>query len=927
MNSGNRQLLNPDRHLRAGCYYFHFEPTYPYWGENDPPQDREREVREYAGTMRVVHYNNEGTVALTPTETKNGKVGLVVNISGDLYAMPPSYQVPDGDQIPIFPIGEYRFYLLANKIEEGEKGEFILYLESYEFSSAAGSQPCPIEARLKWSAAPAASISAFDYLEGSVFAEDGSKIGEMSLKWISDYLRRAILEIDRVNDVRTPSDNYSGLEEELVKGLEQTTWAKVFERGGWLMKAENSDQPAEPATKTWRESELHRALPELRDSFDVDREWRYQMFCVGTVEDGGRGYEFDAEGGPKNSGLFASVVLAAKYEFSRSETETDAANLPWGAALGGRTLDETPAYFRTAVHELGHALNLEHNFSTAGFMATTDAIREIAERRRTQINGEKGGKEDPNGEIDVLKEIEWQFAPDDLERLRHWPDVVVRPGAKRPKFVLPGIDTFRFDALFGGAAEDAAETNLQFEIKPYRESVPLGAPVRILTELWNIGETPLKVPKLRLKAGNIYGQVESRSKQVRTFQALSGPDDELGMETLEKRTSVKGSLTLLGGPEGALFPGPGSYKVTVCLQVYRRGGYIELKKSTEVRVEPYIDDKQRRVAELLLNSGPALVNFVIGDGLAEGEQAINLALNNPILGPHYAVVSLKRLCRAVGMIGGSLDTALIVLAKGQPVLTRPEIHDGLNKGQTPEELRERREPVLTDTEMAGLVNTVRSSLGLSATEEKRVLEEDRHPLDMPNALVLDLQYIGTRIVLGKLQKDTLMFFLEAIENGILKREGKNQTQNLNTSRAKELFQELLSKKVGLSDTASYQLTQLLMARDNNVFKAIQSYNQGDDKSEETKKVQQALEELGLSTDDLNRIIRRLAGVAGPNLQKLQKLLVAAGSRILEKVEEVGIDDKLGKQFRKNLVDNLFELDLLRSSDVPGSAEGEVVSVE
>jgi hypothetical protein len=925
MNSGNRQLLNPDRRLRAGCYELRFIPTYPYWGENDPPQDREREVREYVGTMRVVHYNNEGTIALTPTETKNGKVGVVVNISGDLYAMPPSYQVSDCDQIPIFPISEYRFYLLANKIEEGDKGEFILYLDSYELSPTAGPEPCPIEARLKWTAAPAASISAFDYLEGSVFAEDGTQIGEMSLKWISDYLRRAILEIDRVNDVRTPLDNYSDLEKELVDGLEETRWAKVFERGGWLMKAENSDQPAEPATKTWRESELHRALPELRDSFDVDREWRYHMFCVGTVEDGGRGYEFDAEGGPKNSGLFASVVLAAKYEFS--QTETDAAEMPWGTVLAGRTLDETPAYFRTAVHEIGHALNLEHNFSTAGFMATTDAIREIAERRRTRTAAAKGAKADPNAKLDVLKEIEWQFAPDDLERLRHWPDIVVRPGAKRPKFVLPGIDTFRFDPLFGGAAEDPAETNLQFEIKPYRESVPLGAPVRILTELKNIGEMPLKVPKLRFKAGNIYGQVESRFKQVRTFQALSGPDDELGMETLADGSSVKGSLSLLGGPEGALFPGPGSYTVTVCLQVYRRGGYIELKKSTEVRVEPYIDDKQRRVAELLLNSGPALVNFVIGDGLAEGEQAINLALNNPILGPHYAIVSLKRLGRAVGTVGGSLDKALIVLAKGQPVLTRPEIEAGLNKGETPEELRERREPVLTDTEMAGLVNTVRSSLGLHATDEKRVLEEDRHPLDMPNALVLDLQYIGTRIVLGKLHEDTLKLFLEAIENGILKQEGKSQAQNLNASRAKELFQELLSKKVGLSDTASYQLTQLLMAHDNNVFKAIQSYNQGGDKYEEAKKVRQALEELGLSTDDMSRIIGRLAGVAGPDLRSLQNLLLAAGSRILEKVEEVVIDDKLGKQFRKNLMDNLFELGLLRSSDGPGSAEGEIVSLE
>ena len=62
-------------------------------------------------------------------------------------------------------------------------------------------------------------------------------------------------------------------------------------------------------------------------------------------------------------------------------------------------------------------------------------------------------------------------------------------------------------------------------------------------------------------------------------------------------------------------------------------------------------------------------------------------------------------------------------------------------------------------------------------------------------------------------------------------------------------------------------------------------------------LRQALEELGLSTEDLTRIIQRLAGVAGSNLQSLQNLLVAAGSRILEKVEEA---ERLLRELKKAL---------------------------
>src|SRR3954469_7446011 len=177
MNSDNRQILNPDRRLRAGCYYLHFEPTYPYWGEDDPPEDREREVVTYGGTMRVVHYNNAGDKALTLADARKGKAGQVLYLSGDLYALPPARGICFCKDIPIFPIKDYRFYLLATDIEPGDNGEFTLCLKSYEFSGGA-LNPCGIvRAILRWTEAPTGSHSAFDYLEGFVWDENDNLIG------------------------------------------------------------------------------------------------------------------------------------------------------------------------------------------------------------------------------------------------------------------------------------------------------------------------------------------------------------------------------------------------------------------------------------------------------------------------------------------------------------------------------------------------------------------------------------------------------------------------------------------------------------------------------------------------------------------------------------------------------------------------------
>ena len=85
----------------------------------------------------------------------------------------------------------------------------------------------------------------------------------------------------------------------------------------------------------------------------------------------------------------------------------------WGVLKGVRAGDSPATYFRTAVHEVGHAMGLDHNETTTVFaiMRPTNGIAETA-----------------TPAAPFPTNIQWSFTRDDEHRLRHWPDLVVRPG-------------------------------------------------------------------------------------------------------------------------------------------------------------------------------------------------------------------------------------------------------------------------------------------------------------------------------------------------------------------------------------------------------------------------------------------------------------------------------------------------------------------
>ena len=347
----------------------------------------------------------------------------------------------------------------------------------------------------------------------------------------------------------------------------------------------------------------------------LDLDWRYHILCVRRIDETERGIMYDASSADTNNTPREGLAIASDWVYP--------ADPVWGELQNVRFGDDPDTYFRTAVHELGHALGLYHNAADNGFMNTTDVIARRARPERP-----------------FPKNIRWAFHPDDEKRLRHMPDAWVRPG---------GIQFGEDYSVAPIAADDLFELpdGLRLDVRPLIEVLPLGAPARIEFALTNVSDGPVLAPtNLSLRGGTVRGKVIDPAGTVRTFLPLVRCVESQPVALLPPGGVISHSATLIRGPQGALFPGAGLYSVVVEVQWdegnLRRG----MTAAASLLVTAAETHQQAQVAFDILSTPDTLLTIAASSSASAGVDPIERAVSDPTLGPHYAWLDAKRLLRS-----------------------------------------------------------------------------------------------------------------------------------------------------------------------------------------------------------------------------------------------------------------------------------------
>jgi len=234
--------------------------------------------------------------------------GSGVTASGDLYQHTayrfegfPSFRiVPNPDPspsagIPIFRRSSYRYYLRVTQILEWLtfSNTFVLKFERYSFDATTNtwSNDGEFLAVMTFKAAPSSYPAGATYLEGDLKDPTGAAVGKITIGWVSNYLRKATLEVDRVSASEYPAGNGSGID-----------WHDVHDAVGWDVNVyESQTNLTQPSGESWSNADLHQAMLVRRDSADLDNDWRFHLLCVRRLDSTSRGIMYDAYGGDSNN--------------------------------------------------------------------------------------------------------------------------------------------------------------------------------------------------------------------------------------------------------------------------------------------------------------------------------------------------------------------------------------------------------------------------------------------------------------------------------------------------------------------------------------------------------------------------------------------------------------------------------------------------
>jgi hypothetical protein len=528
-------------HLRPGCYTIGFVPALtPLFGTR------------YRGTLRVT------------TDPK-------LTISGDLYSYrlfdvfthPEVLTLPNqpllkqtdeaadtGGTIPIYSRRSYHSYLKgtgAQLVTLGTYGtectfslsfdEFVYNQPATGFKGTFNTAPTrSIVVRLSHTSTP-------DLYTGSAF-QGTTNLGAFSMRWVSDSVRRAQIEIHTLNGATTPPANVGG-----------TTMSSIFAAIGWDVSVTDMGGFALPAALAgvnpnacWSTLNLHTLMASLADynPAELDSTWKVHLVAVPAMLGCSRGIMFDTASGDPNNVAREGSATFSDDGYPAGEVPDGQGGSHYDAAANQMQKNVPRAFLRSATHEIGHAFNQIHQNFEAGLdnsiMSPTPSVAEVL--------GLPGTFPD---------QINLAFNAVVTAHLRHLPDPAVRPG---------GMDFFGAAVSAPQAADVAWLDGLTVTVVPSERRMSLGQPITLRWTLTNAGDAEVPVPA-DLGAQSLHARV-SVTDPAGNVTFMRPPDIDscpsLKYATLAKDESVDGGTTLYWGTDGFAFEKPGRHRIEViCL--------------------------------------------------------------------------------------------------------------------------------------------------------------------------------------------------------------------------------------------------------------------------------------------------------------------------------------------------------------------------
>ncbi|KAJ6126114.1 hypothetical protein N7471_010607 [Penicillium samsonianum] len=544
----------------------------------------------------------------------------------------------------------YNGYRRITKIDMDSSGENLnLEYERWWFKRDKTWQKLqPFTVAMRRVPAPSGYPSQSNYFEGDVINPSlGLAIGRMAMGWVAESYRKVTVEIDTV----------SGPERPLSDGGNHD-WSTVFFDIGFDLDLVRSDTAVPPpGDDSWSAAELHAAMLIWRDKVDLDKEWRYYILAVKRLDAPALGLMFDYS--YNNQSTDTNKVPREGAAVGADWVLPATGDIDWGQVKGLPLGKALPVYFRTVIHETGHAMGLLHPKIPPdnGFMTESLVIAKAA-----------------TNDVPFPKNIKWAYSDEDLRRLRHWPDIQIRPGG------TPFTEAIDFPL------EDRKVEiqGLNLSVVAFMTEVPIGAPVRIELKLENKACTPIQVPSsISLNSPFVTGfATEIGSGKSKTFSPFSLCSESTSpFQSLNPGSSIFSSLTLFGGHEGPLFPLSSLYSVAFNISWplwtprSEAPSIASVSGTNTVFVTPPRSASHSKAAHRLFATTDTHLVLVLGGDsphLEEGRKAIDIALQDNALRPHWAVIKAKRLGRRFMERKPDLRTARQLVAGGNVVATRRE---------------------------------------------------------------------------------------------------------------------------------------------------------------------------------------------------------------------------------------------------------------